>query len=72
MEESTEFTPRRKVIMVIFTLTFLIMIYGVIPFDEMGLPFPVLGWWFPELSALFLASGVIVGLIDQMREDEIA
>jgi len=72
MEESTEFTPRRKVIIVIFTLTFLIMIYGVIPFDEMGLPFPVLGWWFPELSALFLASGVIVGLIDQMREDEIA
>lgn len=72
MEEPTEFTARRKVIMVIFTLTFLIMIYGVIPFDEMGLPLPVLGWWFPELSALFLAAGVVIGLIDRMREDEIA
>ena len=72
MEEPTEFTARRKVIMVIFTLTFLIMIYGVIPFDEMGLPLPVLGWWFPELSALFLAAGVAIGLIDRMREDEIA
>ena len=30
------------------------MVYGVIPFDEMGLPLPALGWWFPELSALFL------------------
>jgi uncharacterized ion transporter superfamily protein YfcC len=72
MEQSVEYTPRRKVIMVIFTLTFLIMIYGVIPFDEMGLPLPVLGWWFPELSALFLAAGVIVGLLDGQREDEIA
>lgn len=72
MEQSVEYTPRRKFIMVIFTLTFLIMIYGVIPFDEMGLPLPVLGWWFPELSALFLVSGVIVGLLDGQREDEIA
>ncbi len=72
MEETVEFTPRRKVIMAVFTLTFLIMIYGVIPFDEMGLPLPVLGWWFPELSALFLVSGVIIGLIDRMGEEEIA
>ena len=72
MEETVEFTPKRKVIMAIFTLTFLIMIYGVIPFDEMGLPLPTLGWWFPELSALFLVSGVIIGLIDRMGEEAIA
>jgi len=58
--------------MAIFTLTFLVMVYGVIPFDEMGLPLPALGWWFPELSALFLVGGVVIGLIDRMREDEIA
>ena len=58
--------------MVLFTLTFLVMIYGVIPFDEMGLPLPVLGWWFPELSALFLVAGIIIGFIDGQREDEIA
>ena len=72
MEESVEFTPRRKAIMALFTLTFLVMVYGVIPFDEMGLPLPVLGWWFPELSALFLVGGVVIGLIDHMSEEEIA
>ena len=72
MEDLAEFTPKRKLILAIFTLTFLVMIYGVIPFDEMGLPLPVLGWWFPELSALFLVSGVIIGLIDRMGEEAIA
>lgn len=72
MEEAVEFTPRRKLIMVLFTAVFLVMIYGVIPFGEMGLPLPSLGWWFPELSALFLAGGVAVGLIGRMSEEEIA
>ena len=48
------------------------MVYAVIPFDEMGLPLPALGWWFPELSALFLAGGVIIGLIGRMGEEELA
>ena len=72
MDEAVPFTPRRKGIMVVFTLVFLTMVYAVIPFDEMGLPLPTLGWWFPELSALFLVGGVIVGLIDRQREAEIA
>ncbi|WP_298028868.1 YfcC family protein [uncultured Dysosmobacter sp.] len=72
MDEAVPFTPKRKVIMALFTLAFLIMVYGVIPFDEMGLPLPVLGWWFPELSALFLVFGVVIGLIDGQRESEIA
>ena len=72
MDETVPFTPRQKVIMVVFTLVFLVMVYAVVPFDEMGLPLPVLGWWFPELSALFLVGGVVVGLIDRLREVEIA
>ena len=52
-----------------FALVFLTMTYGVIPFEEMGLSLPSLGWWFPELSALFLVGGVIVGLIDRMSEE---
>ena len=71
-EPQPEYTPKRKVIMVLFTLVFLVMVYGVIPFDEMGLPLPVLGWWFPELSALFLLGGVVIGFIDGQREDEVA
>lgn len=72
MDKTVPFTPKRKVIMALFTLSFLTMTYAVIPFDEMGLPLPTLGWWFPELSALFLVSGVVIGLIDGMGEDTIA
>ena len=71
MDQQVPFTARRKVIMAIFTLTFLIMVYAVVPFDEMGLPLPTLGWWFPELSALFLVGGVVIGLIDRMSEEEL-
>ena len=62
---------RKKAILAVFALTFLVMIYGVIPFDEVGLPLPTLGWWFPELSALFLVGGVAAGLIHGMGEAEI-
>ena len=72
VDASVPFTSKRRLIMVLFTATFLLMVYAVIPFDEMGLPLPVLGWWFPELSALFLVSGVIIGLIGRMGEVELA
>ena len=65
-------TRRHAAILMVFALTFLVMIYGVIPFDEMGLPLPVLGWWFPELSALFLVGGIVVGLMDRLGEVELA
>ena len=71
-QEQLPLTTRRKWILVVFGLTFLTMVYGVIPFDEMGLSLPVLGWWFPELSALFLVGGIVIGLIDRMGEAELA
>ena len=71
MEETVEFTPRRKVIMAVFAAVFLVMIYSVIPFDELGTALPALGWWFPELSALFLVGGVVIGLIARMGEEEL-
>ena len=71
-QEQLPLTTRRKWILAVFGLTFLTMVYGVIPFDEMGLSLPVLGWWFPELSALFLVGGIIIGLIDRMGEAELA
>lgn len=71
-EGATPLTGKRKVILTVFAVVFVVMIYGVIPFDEMGLPLPVMGWWFPELSALFLVGGIAAGLIDGMGEAEIA
>ena len=55
----------------IFVLVFAVMTYGVIPFADMGLPLPSLGWWFPELSALFVVGGVVIGLLDRMKEEEL-
>ena len=72
MGDSVPLTPRRQVILWLFAFTFALMVYAVIPFDEMGLPLPVLGWWFPELSALFLVAAVVIGLVDRMGEAELA
>lgn len=71
-EETPQLTGRRKVALGLFCLVFLIMIYGVIPFDEIGLPLPTLGWWFPELSGLFLVGGIAVGLIYGLGEENTA
>ena len=39
-------TGRRKAALALFAVTFIIMIYGVIPFDDMGISvLPSLGWW---------------------------
>ena len=49
------------------------MIYSVIPFSDLGITFiPTLAWWFPELSALFLIMGIIIGLVAKMPEKDIA
>ena len=64
-------TARRKVVLALFALVFLVMIYGVIPFDEIGVPIPTLGWWFPELSGLFLVGGIVIGLAYGLKEQEL-
>lgn len=68
-----ELTAKRKGVLVIFAATFLVMIYGVIPFDELGVMFlPALGWSFTELSALFLVGGLVAGIFYRLKEAEIA
>lgn len=64
-------TARRKVVLALFAAVFLVMIYGVIPFDEIGIPIPTLGWWFPELSGLFLVGGIVIGLAYGLKEQEL-
>lgn len=60
---------KRKLILVLFAVVFLIMIYAVIPFDEIGLPLPTFGWWFSELSGLFLVGGIAAGLLYGLGEE---
>ncbi len=71
-EQAPRLTTRRKIVLILFALTFLLMIYAVIPFSEMGLTLPELGWWFPELSALFFFSAVLIGILFGLSEVEIA
>ena len=68
-QEVVPLTTRRKWILALFGLAFLIMIYSVIPWSDLGIDFiPTLGWWFPELTALFLLFAVIIGLVGKMSE----
>lgn len=69
--EPPQLNGRRKLSLVIFAAVFLIMIYAVIPFDEIGLPLPTLGWWFSELSGLFLVGGIVIGLLYGLKEERI-
>lgn len=70
-EYNTALNGKQKIALSLFGLTFLVMIYGVIPFDDLGAPLPVLGWWFPELSALFLIAGIIIGIFYRLKEEKL-
>jgi len=56
--EKTAFTAVHKVVLAIFGLTFLVMVWGVLA----G------GWWMGEMSALFLGSAILIGLVARPGE----
>lgn len=70
--EIPELTGKRKFILFLFALTFIIMVFGVIPFEDIGITtIPTLWWWFGELTALFLVSAIVIGLAAGMSEKEL-
>ena len=64
-------TGTHKVILAVFALAFGVMIYGVIPWKDLGIPLPTWWWWFPEMTASFLLFAIIIGVIGRMREAEL-
>jgi uncharacterized ion transporter superfamily protein YfcC len=80
-------TGRQKLVLAITAFTFLLLVFSVIPWDsifDLGVnvdpeshepvpndPWWNLGWWFPELIALFLVAAVVVGLVAGYGEKEI-
>ena len=66
-EGTAAMTGRQKVILSVFGLAFLVMMYGVIPWEDLGVPLPTLWWWFPEMTASFLLFAIIIGLIGRMQ-----
>jgi uncharacterized ion transporter superfamily protein YfcC len=52
------FSGLQKGVLVLFALTFAVMIWGV----STG------GWWMAEMSALFLAAAIVIGLVARLGE----
>jgi uncharacterized ion transporter superfamily protein YfcC len=74
-ETLPELTGRRKWILGLFALAFLVMIFSVIPWGDLGVTIPDWlphDWWFGEFSALFLFFAIIIGFVDRMGESNIA
>ncbi|HET6952041.1 MAG TPA: hypothetical protein VFI47_16790, partial [Acidimicrobiales bacterium] len=64
-------TSQQKLVLALFGGAFLVMIYGVIPWEDLGIGLPTLWWWFPEMTASFLLFAILIGLVGQMREGEL-
>ena len=70
-------TRRQKVILALFGFTFLTMIYGFIPWNDLwqegfGKSFPLptfADFYFPEAATLFLVMAVVIGLIAKLGEE---
>jgi uncharacterized ion transporter superfamily protein YfcC len=70
-------TGRQKLILVLFAATFLLMIYGFIPWNDLwqegfgkNFPLPTFSdFYFPEAATLFLIMAVVIGLIARLGEE---
>ena len=80
-EEVVEFTTKRRIVLGLFALTFVVMVAAVIPWEEFGVTIfsktdfltgSSLGsWWFSELGMWFVIMAVIIGVVYKMKENEI-
>jgi uncharacterized ion transporter superfamily protein YfcC len=57
---TTKFTNRLRLITVVFSLCFIVMIIGV----------SFLDWWFVEMTATFLVGAIIIGFIGKINESD--
>ena len=69
-----ELTPRRRAVLWLMGLTFVFMIYAIVPWAQVieGTGAASyrwqLDWYFPELAALFLVMSVVIGAVARMGE----
>lgn len=80
-EEVIEFTGKRKVVLLLFAFTFVVMVLGIIPWEQFGINlFKGTGfltgnslgnWWFSDLGMWFVIMAVVIGIVYRMKEVEI-
>ncbi|MFI6867803.1 YfcC family protein [Nocardia sp. NPDC050406] len=76
--EPEPMTRRQATVLWLVGLTFAFMIFSIIPWAEVvngpgSTPFKwELGWYFPELTALFLVGAVVIGLVGGLGEGKMA
>ena len=61
-------TGSQKIVLALFFIAFGVMIYGVIPWSDLGIDIPTLFWWFPEMTASFLFFAILIGAIGRLGE----
>ncbi|MER6783025.1 MULTISPECIES: YfcC family protein [unclassified Streptomyces] len=67
--DAAKLTSRQRTVLCLFAATFLFMIFAVVPWSDLHVTFlPTLGWYFPELAALFIVAAVTVGLVGGLGE----
>jgi uncharacterized ion transporter superfamily protein YfcC len=64
-------TRTHKIVLVLFAGAFAVMVYGVVPWEDLSIGVPTLWWWFPEMTASFLLFAIIIGLVGRMNEEEL-
>ncbi len=60
-DDNNKLTGQHKLILTAFGLGMAVMVFGVVKF----------GWYIAEIAAVFLVTGIVVGLIARMRGDDI-
>ncbi len=67
-DDGAALTGGQKAVLILFALAFVVMIYGVIPWEDLGIGLPTLWWWFPEMTASFLLFAILIGIVARMSE----
>lgn len=60
LDHSLTLNTRLKIIILIFSMSFVVMIVGVSAFN----------WWFVEMTATFLVGAVLIGFVSKMKEND--
>ena len=80
-EDDVKLSTKQKITLVLFALTFLVMIVGFIPWGEFGVTIfdkftgwltgaPLGAWWFYEAAVWFLIMSVVIGLVNRTGEKQ--